>query len=773
MINTTARIKDALRDGRLLKKYKFTVQRESERKSYGIIGEISSSVNALTLYREYNDDKRVILLAAADGTAHDVWGEVTWPDHSSQPFVFQMPAYTDAYMEITMGVLPVGTIISFSLLTLPQNVIIKVSDTDSITKTIEYDDDFIIDNSSLVYESVKFDERLCSSDILKFGLCEGSSLEFQYFGWPNIRGKRLNCAIEVQYDLANPGWHTFGMITSYNSEMTLTGGRDEYRATIPAYTPGILVYYHGTRDEYFDIQSTPTEQVLVFEDCKDNDRIKYYFNGSAHDITVEYYAEYGWYSIPMGYFTAKQCSRQASTGIYKVTAYNKLQSDYLDADATVMIYNTPSDGPDPDYVTFKSLQSMLLSDYAISEQQTLVPASLSSNSGKAIDSSPTFKVTGSSTTYYPVVTYQNVFIEVDENDRYKMEITKYISKLITAVNGLKYAIYNTLQNGSTYWSNFKNSRLYQECFGLWTWVADAGAQSGISYGVYNFSEELPTSYISAVIAHGAIDKMQYFHGARFLYFNLPIAFQGSTSSSSLSNLRDVWQLPAQYELANGDVNLYEVGSTSLDMIEINRSDPPKATLRDFLNSYFELNCQFGKLNRTTDLFSGVDLAHTDLYPADTLYPANNLYPGGKGETSFRSWYSKLWTDTLGEQRFRNLIITYKGLDANNVPQDMILEKLVDLDGTTDYIMDDNWLLKNMIWTEQQVEVYAAAMVTKLQNIKWFPFEMWAAGLPYLEPGDMIEIIVGEETHRSYVLQRQLSGIQNLQDTYINGTLDIF
>jgi hypothetical protein len=65
------------------------------------------------------------------------------------------------------------------------------------------------------------------------------------------------------------------------------------------------------------------------------------------------------------------------------------------------------------------------------------------------------------------------------------------------------------------------------------------------------------------------------------------------------------------------------------------------------------------------------------------------------------------------------------------------------------------------------------MVAKMRDITWFPFEMWCAGLPYLETGDEIEIPLGNQTYTSYILQRQLKGIQNLQDTYINGTLDIF
>lgn len=45
------------------------------------------------------------------------------------------------------------------------------------------EEQFTIDNENIVSESVYVDEKLCSSDELKFGLCEGSSLEFQYFGF--------------------------------------------------------------------------------------------------------------------------------------------------------------------------------------------------------------------------------------------------------------------------------------------------------------------------------------------------------------------------------------------------------------------------------------------------------------------------------------------------------------------------------------------------------------------------------------------------------------
>ena len=74
-----------------------------------------------------------------------------------------------------------------------------------------------IDNNNLVSESVNIDERMCSGDVLKFGLCEGSSLEFQYFDFPNITGKRIQAFIDVDYGESTPYSIPMGFFTVKNA----------------------------------------------------------------------------------------------------------------------------------------------------------------------------------------------------------------------------------------------------------------------------------------------------------------------------------------------------------------------------------------------------------------------------------------------------------------------------------------------------------------------------------------------------------------------------
>jgi hypothetical protein len=141
-------------------------------------------------------------------------------------------------------------------------------------------------------------------------------------------------------------------------------------------------------------------------------------------------------------------------------------------------------------------------------------------------------------------------------------------------------------------------------------------------------------------------------------------------------------------------------------------------------------------------------------------------------------YSKLWADEGNVRSFRYLIITYKSEivdpDTGTVSEvEKTLQRTVNEHGTDNYNMSDNWLFRNLIWDDATVGDYADAMVEKLQNVTWFPFEMWCAGLPYIETGDEVEINMDEGAYTSYVLRRTLKGIQNLQDQMINGTLDIF
>lgn len=657
MIDVPVEVKDALRDGRLKKNYRVVVLWQ-----YTDVYEIYSSHESFTAtitatYLLYNKTmahafRYVEVMPASGGDTYSI----NCPDDPDKTWLeFPLNAGDSIYVANDVD----------------DYVTLAVSDKNSTTE------DFTIDNNNLVSESMSIDERMCSGDKIKFGLCEGSSMEFQYFGFPSIQGKRLQVFCDVDYGAENP------------------------------------------------------------------------------------------YTIPMGFFDVKKCSRQASTGIIKATCYNKLQSDYLDAKANDLIEDIQSDTSDPEKVTLTTIQTLLLNDYEINQKEVTTLVGGVGTTGTSLYSSPTFKFVGSSTTYYPTVEAQLLtFSGLDPNKRYKLSCESYLSKLVQCINSFKSAVTDNVQNPDTFWTNFLNSNPYQH-FGISVIYGNGDSINGFFY----IDAEQPTTISPVIINHGTIEKLEYLYGVSGIYFLFPIKVEGSTSSSSFANTQTLWETNERISLS--DMTVGEMSIDDIESIEITKTDLTDVTLRDLVSANYELHCTFGQLSRLTDLFSGVELNHSRLYPQETLYPDNALYPDGAQASATKSMYSKLWADEGNVHKWRNLIITYKGLDDQQQEQDFVYTAEINSDGTDDYVCSDNWLLRNLVWTQAQIEEYADTMISKMQDMTWFPFEMWCAGLPYLETGDEIEIPMDQSTYTSYVLQRQLKGIQNLQDTYINGTLDIF
>lgn len=615
-----------------------------------------------------------------------------------------------------------------------KNYIIEVLNDDGTT-------DFTIDNDNIVQESVSIDERMDSGDDIKFGLCEGSSIQLQYFGFPNIYGKRIKVGLEV---------------------------------------------------DYVD-------------------------SGSIHQ-----------YTIPMGYFDIEKCARQASTGIMEATGYNKLQSKYLDQKANQIL----DDSYSQDYtLTLYDIMRTLLGDYQIAAERVpydpghpgpSFPTTIPSNNisvGPFIFTKTYGPETPLNAYMAGVSANQQFNISFNANfPRYSISVGPYVE-----IDTLKGTLEAFERNVVQYIKDlFDNSDI--ELVGSSGSVGDAVIDEICSNGgFYNIlgvriadsdGYVTTTTYYSNVdyehgvagvrplsdishralgarhllvinISNPAVMRLNPVDGA-FIGFDGRITNVSETYSSEYTYTyydednvrREAEWHPVKY--SNGDeytddvtgIALYEVALSDAEKLTVKISDMPDFTLREIVSGIYETLCQYGQLDRVTDLFHGVELNRSRLYPAEDLYPDNQLYPGGSAMSANMMMYSQLWADDGNVRNWRYLIITYKTLNGNNEEVEATLQRTIDEHGTDNYNMSDNWIFKNMVWTAADVGAYADAMVAKMTGITWFPFEMWLPGLPYIETGDEIEVTVNGNTYPTYVLQRQLQGVQNLQDTYINGTLDI-
>lgn len=567
----------------------------------------------------------------------------------------------------------------------------------TVYETDETTVDFVIENDRLVSESVKIDERMCSDKELKFGLCEGTNLEFQAFNVPNITGRRIFAKISVQY-----------------------------------------------KDENGDI---------------------------------------AWHNIPIGWFTVDECSRQASTGILKIKCYNKLLSDYLNNKANEDISEIINEGEiGSDGVSIYVLLEKLLEGYSIdtyTETQRMIDPYISISMASSYADAIYF--TGenlNSLGVYQVVVNFSLREGVDWDPTTYYNLVFLINKIQEKINEIYEPYFDYMVDPSTYSENVKlrnyihltseqepTIQRFSGCIwiyfvGPWPWE-----QLYLTRNIMNETNTVTSGHRTNMMS---------------VQMEIPVMVKPNKANQDITAAERAEALSianAMFANLNDYFSLFELEIPEIDKIRLTDSSSiSDVTIRDLQTAVYETVCQFGKLDRVTDLFSGVELNNARLYPADSLYPANDLYPISVAERGNPAMYSKLWADEGNVRSFRYLIITYKTTETEEGQTKEVEKKLqrtVNANGTDDYNMSDNWLFRNLIWTDEQVGDYADAMVEKMQDITWFPFEMWCAGLPYIETGDEIEIATNEGAYTSYVLRRNLKGIQDLQDEMINGELDIF
>lgn len=584
---------------------------------------------------------------------------------------------------------------------LRKNYKMKVNDVDPDTGERTYS--YTIENDDLVTESVRIDERMVTGKNLKFGLCEGSVLEFQYFNHPNINGKDVQVYLSAEY-------------------------------------------------------------------VDTDDEVK-------------------WYDIPMGWYSVDQCPMQWDTGIFKVTAYNKLKSKYLDSNVKQEALSLITTGTafHSGELPVNMLLNDLLNGYGVFTNYVSEELTIGAIEDYAVtEIAPVFYVYPEDTSVQQLYLYRcYASLYIGLNSVSSDNIYSVILKNIDALKTYYHQRYATIFDDyyidqartKTVWDDADNvapTGVWSILQGYSSYYNDRIEQ--IYDGIFDIDTDT-ASKLCTNVAWYSTPGLSYDYS---FYIEMPILMKVSTNPSDPSPWTSAQIQAAYLEVAQEieDIGFIEINRLdseigNLRMTTSDISSIESLTLRELQTAVYELDTQYGQLDRETDLFTGVELNQGGLYPADTLYPDNALYPSGPSLHPFPSSYQKLWTDTVGEQSFRYLIITYKAIE-NGEEVEKTLQRTVNTYGTTNYNMSDNWLFRNLVWTAEDVGAYADAMVLKMKDVRWFPFELWCAGLPYIETGDAIEITDRQgNTHTSYVLTRTLEGIHNLQDTFINGELDIF
>lgn len=187
-----------------------------------------------------------------------------------------------------------------------------------------------------------------------------------------------------------------------------------------------------------------------------------------------------------------------------------------------------------------------------------------------------------------------------------------------------------------------------------------------------------------------------------------------------------------------------------------------------LEALLELNALFGKASR----YGGFDFfkinTNFGLYPSETLYPSDNLYPAGTDILLTKSMYKSAWYDDLYTPLYSKVTCTYKDSETQ---EDTYAEHIIieveegKEDKYQTYDISDNYLIKENTFTEAQIAEILANIASNIDRIRYMPAEVDLKGLPYLEAGDVVQVLTTDGGFETIILRRTLTGIQALSDNF--------
>ena len=196
--------------------------------------------------------------------------------------------------------------------------------------------------------------------------------------------------------------------------------------------------------------------------------------------------------------------------------------------------------------------------------------------------------------------------------------------------------------------------------------------------------------------------------------------------------------------------LYEEQDLTNDTVSLEKTISPSQLLgRTVLKKLCEINAGFGHIGRDGN-FKVVQLSGLGLYPSETLYPAEDLFPAESSEY-ITSGYIKTSFEEYIVQPIT--AITIREDDEDTGATEGTLEN--------PYVISDNFLLYGK--SSAELHTIAANILKQVKNKYYRPHNTTMIGLPYMEAGDTVTIITGNEAIETFIIQRELSGIQVLRD----------
>lgn len=184
--------------------------------------------------------------------------------------------------------------------------------------------------------------------------------------------------------------------------------------------------------------------------------------------------------------------------------------------------------------------------------------------------------------------------------------------------------------------------------------------------------------------------------------------------------------------------------------------PSELSGKTVLEAICEINGCFGHFGRDGKLhYVHLKKMIKGLYPQTTLYPNKGLYPHGAKNVS------KVYSSSYISCQYEDYIC--QSIDKLQIRQNENDIGAVSGTGNNCYVVENNFLVYGM--SAEDLQTVADNLLPVISGVWYRPAQVVARANPCLEVGDGIILNTREADVYTYILERKLTGIQNIRDSY--------
>ena len=174
-----------------------------------------------------------------------------------------------------------------------------------------------------------------------------------------------------------------------------------------------------------------------------------------------------------------------------------------------------------------------------------------------------------------------------------------------------------------------------------------------------------------------------------------------------------------------------------------------------LKSICQLNGRFGQYGRDKVFhYRKLGVIAAGTYPGITTFPSGDTFPSepNANEAILKDSYNS---------------IDYQPYSTQKISKVGIIEQNGNVRGQSGSTTKDTfWITDNKLaWGLTNANGACANILEEVQGISFTPAQIDSSGLPYLECGDIVTANTRINVVNSYILERTLSGIQSLRDSF--------